>query len=267
MVTSTEEKLAKSLTAETTELLPYLPCLLQDLWELGSSPRDIIHLMSKHMMVTQDTRVLDLACGKGAVSVHVARETGCSLKSIDLMPEFINYARQKAVEYGVESLCEFVVGDITEAVKTEKGYDAVILGAVGDVLGSPEETINKLKNTIKPGGYLIIDDAYGEKGVAFDHYSREEWVDIFGKTSVMLLDELIIDDDELKELNQEQQGFITKRAEELKKKHPEKATLFDSYLQSQQAEVEQLENEISGVTMLLQTKQHTNQRNFSAILT
>jgi len=30
-----KEKLAKSLTAETTELIPYLPYLLQDLWELG----------------------------------------------------------------------------------------------------------------------------------------------------------------------------------------------------------------------------------------
>lgn len=32
---STEEKLAASLTAETTELLPYLPYLLQDLWTYG----------------------------------------------------------------------------------------------------------------------------------------------------------------------------------------------------------------------------------------
>ena len=32
-------------------------------------------------------------------------------------------------------MCEFVVGDITESVRTEKDYDIVILGAVGDVLG------------------------------------------------------------------------------------------------------------------------------------
>ena len=40
-----EEKLAKSLTAESVELIPYLPYLLQDLWELGSSPKDMIHLI------------------------------------------------------------------------------------------------------------------------------------------------------------------------------------------------------------------------------
>lgn len=131
-----EEKLAKSLTAESIELIPYLPYLLQDLWELGSSPRDILDLITEHIQVSKETRVLDLACGKGAVSVNLAKELGCMVKGIDLMPEFIAFALDKAQEFGVGELCEFVVGDITKLVETEKGYDLVILGAVGDVLGN-----------------------------------------------------------------------------------------------------------------------------------
>jgi len=61
-----EEKLAKSLTAESVELIPYLPYLLQDLWELGSSPKDILEMITKHIPVSKETKVLDLACGKGA---------------------------------------------------------------------------------------------------------------------------------------------------------------------------------------------------------
>ena len=61
-----EEKLAKSLTAESVELIPYLPYLLQDLWELGSSPKDMVHLISKNIITSEKTKVLDLACGKGA---------------------------------------------------------------------------------------------------------------------------------------------------------------------------------------------------------
>lgn len=45
--------------------------------------------------------------------------------------------------------------------------------------------------------------------------------------------------------------MIIKRANELKEQLPEKAYLFDSYIESQQAECDELENEISGVTMLL----------------
>ena len=48
---------------------------------------------------------------------------------------------QKAQEYGIADLCDFVVGDINEVVATEKDYDVVILGAVGDVLGNPSETL------------------------------------------------------------------------------------------------------------------------------
>jgi len=38
-MSNVEEKLAKSLTAESIESIPYLPDLLQDLWEPSSSPK------------------------------------------------------------------------------------------------------------------------------------------------------------------------------------------------------------------------------------
>jgi len=73
----------------------------------------------------------------------------------------------------------------------------------------------------------------------------------FNKTGVKLIEDKIIEDDEIAGLNNEQQKWIIKRANELKEKFPEKAYLFDSYIQSQQTECIELENEISGVTMLL----------------
>ncbi len=131
-----EEKLAKSLTAESVELIPYLPYLLQDLWELGSSPKDMVHLISKNIIISEKTKVLDLACGKGAVSIKLAKELGCQVKGIDIMQDFIENAKKKAREFKVETLCEFIVGDINQYVEVEKGYDIVILGAVGEVLGN-----------------------------------------------------------------------------------------------------------------------------------
>ena len=246
-----EEKLAKSLTAESTELIPYLPYLLQDLWELGSSPRDIAEMISKHIRFSKETRVLDLACGKGAVSITLARQLGCRIKGIDIIPEFINYAITKAQENGVEDFCEFVVGDITSLVHMERDYDIVILGAVGDVLGDPEKTISLLKKTVKKGGYIILDDAFAKQENNAKYLSKEKWLDVFDRAGVKLIDEKIIEDDELADINNEQQEWIVKRAFELKKELPEKAFLFDSYIKSQQAECDELENEISGVTLLL----------------
>ncbi len=247
-----EEKLAKSLTAESTEIIPYLPYLLQDLWELGSSPDVIIDMTLRHIHVPGETRILDLACGKGAVSVQVAKALGCKIKGIDIIPEFIDFADKKAQEYGVENLCEFMVGDINELVKIEKDYDIVILGAVGDVLGNPEETIQMLKSTVKNGGYIFIDDAYGNDDSDGSYLTREQWLMCFQNAGVKLLDERLIEDEEIAGINDEQQSFIVERANELKEKHPDKTALFDSYIRSQRAECDELENEISGVTMLLQ---------------
>ncbi|NLN07807.1 MAG: methyltransferase domain-containing protein, partial [Firmicutes bacterium] len=176
---------------------------------------------------------------------------GCMVKGIDIIPEFIAFAVKKAQEFGVEELCEFLVGDITELVKTEKDYDIVILGAVGDVLGNAEETINLLKKTIKKGGYIIIDDAYGNDGNNPQYPTREQWLAIFHKTGVKLIEDKIIEDDEIASINNEQLKWIIKRANELKERFSEKASLFDSYIQRQQAECIELENKISGVTMLL----------------
>jgi 2-polyprenyl-3-methyl-5-hydroxy-6-metoxy-1,4-benzoquinol methylase len=83
-MSSREEKLAKSLTAESTELIPFLPYLLQDLWELGSSPKDMINLISRNIDITKNTRILDLACGKGAVSVNMAKNLVARLKVLIL---------------------------------------------------------------------------------------------------------------------------------------------------------------------------------------
>lgn len=250
-MSNVEEKLAKSLTAESVELIPYLPYLLQDLWELGSSPKVIIDLILKHIPVSEKTRVLDLACGKGAVSIQVARALGCKVRGIDIIPEFINYADQKAQEYGVENLCEFKVRDINEAVAVNKGYDIVILGAAGDVLGNPEETIKKLKSTVKSGGYILIDDAYGNDISDVRYPTRNEWLLFFQNAGVKLLNERFNEVDEITSINDEQQPLIAKRADELKVKHPDKAHLFDSYVKSQLAECDELENELTAVTMLL----------------
>ncbi len=253
---NSEDKLARSLTAESTELIAFLPYLLQDLWELGSSPEDMIELLSRHVNASRTTRVLDLACGKGAVSVRIAQALGCRVKGIDMMPDFIDYARKKAEQYSVSSLCIFSVGDITEAVKVERNYDIVILGAVGDVLGSPDKTIEQLKDTVKPGGYILIDDGYGQQGADIDYYTREEWLEICRNHGVRLVDEKLIALEEVERINDEQQRHIRRRAEELKQRYPDQGHLFDSYIASQQAECDMLEQDISGVTMLLQEAGH-----------
>ena len=246
-----DEKLAKSLTAESTEIIPFLPYLLQDLWELGSSPKDMIDLISKNMIISKNTKILDLACGKGAVSISIAQRFGCQIKGIDLIPDFIDVAKEKSQEYKVESLCEFVAGDINESVEIEKSYDIVILGAVGEVLGNQEETLLKLSETIKMEGYVLIDDGYDRSESQGPYLTKEKWLEIIKKTGFELVADLPINESELLDVLEEQMKYLRRRTIELKDRYPERAQLFEDYMTSQLAECDELENDIIGVTMLL----------------
>ncbi|HSW57207.1 MAG TPA: class I SAM-dependent methyltransferase [Dehalococcoidales bacterium] len=248
------EKLAKSLTAETTELIPFLAYLLQDLWELGSEPEDIVELITKNCPVSNKLGILDLGCGKGAVSIHLAKELGCKVKGIDIMPEFIDYAWRKAREHGVESFCNFVVEDINQSVEIEKNYDIVIFGALGDLLGNRLETILKLKEIVKPAGYIIVDESYSNNESDDKFPTRETCLKTFKNAGVKLVAEKAIDNEKFAAINRYNQEQIIKRANELKLAHSDKTAMFDSYVESQQAECDELEGDLTGVTILLQVK-------------
>jgi ubiquinone/menaquinone biosynthesis C-methylase UbiE len=252
-MTTMEEKLAHSLTAESLELIPFLPYLLQDIWELGSIPKDVEHLLSRHDLVDSSAKILDLACGKGAVSIHLAGVFGCNVKGIDILPEFIDYAKNKAYEFGLSDVCKFIVEDINLSVDNEKNFDIVVFGAVGDVLGDRVETLSKLKRTIKPKGYCVIDDAYSLIQTDMKYPSRKQWIKDLDTAGFELVDEVIGDLDTVRDIDRFNQACIENRAEELKQAYPMQAEMFASYVRSQQAECDELENALTCFTWLLRS--------------
>jgi SAM-dependent methyltransferase len=256
-----EEKLACSLSAETTELLPFLPYLLQDFWELGSDPEVICDLIQKHVNITPATRVLDLACGKGAVSVRIAERFHVKVKGIDILPGFIEYAKQKADEHNVSDLCEFIISDINEAVDTEKDYDVVIFGAAGVVLGNPAEMLRKLKAVIKPGGYILIVESYLPENTkqndikcnSYELLTEKQWALLFEEAGLALIDTDFGENNDTPASGDSDTGmaFITARANELIAKHPDKKGIFEGYVRNQQNEYDDIENSFINPTWIL----------------
>lgn len=155
-----QQKLARSLTAESTELIPHLPYLLQDFWELGGEPDIMVSFLKQYANINSRHRVLDLTCGKGAVSVKLALAFDCACDGLDLMPEFIQEAQTKASEHGVADRCNFTVGDVNNAVSDSSDYDVAIWCAAGDLLGDYQATVAAVARVIKPGRYILLDDTY-----------------------------------------------------------------------------------------------------------
>lgn len=251
-----ESMVAASLDA-TPELLPYLPDLLADLWELGGSPEIFIDLLHPLKLTPEATRVLDLGCGKGAIAIRLAQEFGFPILGIDGFEPFIAEARKKAREHDVEQLCRFRCADLRDYLSPTEIYDVVIYAAVGGAPGNLKENVGKLRNCVRPGGYIIIDDAFladkTEPVPGYENYTTHRktlrQLSAFGDS---LLKEVIIPEAEIRSFNLRNTELIRRRAEKLARKYPEDAELIRSYVRKQEEETEILGREVACVVWLLQ---------------
>jgi len=250
-----EECVVMAMDGTEAELFPYLPYILQDLWEIGADPETVIHLIEKHANRYTELKVLDLGCGKGAVSVKLAAALGCQCHGIDAIPEFIGHARQKALEYGVQHLCTFETGDIRAKIHEWSGYDIIILGAIGPVFGNYFTTLTKLSPCINERGFIIIDDGYVEDNSNFIHPLIMKQSVIFDQVKsagMQLIDEIIISKNEIIESDDLIFNLLEKRCLELIRRHPQKSELFKRYIKNQEIENEVLANRVICSTMVVQ---------------
>lgn len=256
MSKQTEQSIADSLEVDR-QLLPYMPFLLQDLWALGSSVDFIIDVVGSLNLSPTQAKLLDLGCGKGAVSIHIASQCGLKVVGVDRMTPFLEDAQKKAIEYHVSHLCEFINQDIMEFVSVEHGFDLVILASLGGIFGSFKNTIATLRTQIRLGGYIVIDDGYLRKANSlkrkgYEHYkNHEDTIEELTAFGDILLQEINTTDVSLK-INDEYMNSIAKRGQELVAQHPELEDNINAYIQLQADECDVINNQIEGALWLLQ---------------
>lgn len=147
--------IARSLDTPA-ELGPHLAELFRLLTTLGGQPRVIVSML-RSAGIGRGSRVLDLACGKGAASIAAAKSLGCRSFGVDAFPPFIEEATRAAERAGVGRLCRFAVGDAARYEKRppRERYDAAMMIALWPV----SRAAPALRRLVHPGGHYIIDDA------------------------------------------------------------------------------------------------------------
>ena len=253
MISSVEKSVVVALDGTDCNLFPYLSYILQDLWELGTSPEVVLNLVKKHTTNQSVLKILDLGCGKGAVSIKLAKELNCQCHGIDAVKEFIAEAKNKAKEFNVEEYCSFERDDIRIRIRDLKGYDIIILGAIGPVLGDYYSTLMKVSKCIEETGLIIIDDGYIDDESEYSHPSMEKRSVILKQISdagMKLVDEIIINKEKIKESDAHMYRNLKKRCQELIEIHPDKRNFFVDYVRKQEEENEVLETKVICSTML-----------------
>ncbi len=249
-----KESVVASMDGADLDLYEFLPYIMQDIWEIGSDPQVICHLVEKNFTAYKRLRVLDLGCGKGAVSIKLAKRLGCQCLGIDAVSEFIEDAKKKAKEHKADELCTFEVGDIRECMNEQSGYDVIILGSIGPVLGNHYQTLLTLSNCLKVSGIFIIDDAYIEDSSNYSHpliYRHSAIMQQITAAGMQLIDEYIISKEDIKTSNDYIFTRIKKRCQELMDRFPFRKQLFNNYIRQQEIENEVLENELVCSTVVI----------------
>ncbi|MCG8509192.1 MAG: class I SAM-dependent methyltransferase [Rhodospirillales bacterium] len=144
-------------------LLPHLAFLLQDLPSLSGAEDEVAQVL-REVGFPKGGTLLDLGCGRGDIAIRLARAFDAEITGFDAHPPFIRIARQSAREAGLAHRCEFVAADLRRALDRSACFDAVLMIAVGSVLGDPAATLGALRAVVRDGGWMVIDDAYLEDG-------------------------------------------------------------------------------------------------------
>lgn len=103
-------------------------------------------------MIRPDDRVLECACGTGAISVAIA-PVCARLVATDYSEGMLSQARKKLATHSNVTVEQ---ADITALRYAADSFDVAVAGNVIHLLPEPGDALKELKRVVKPGGTIIV---------------------------------------------------------------------------------------------------------------
>jgi SAM-dependent methyltransferase len=114
---------------------------------------DIHQAVIERLQPQPGQRLLDLACGTGAVA-ELAAAVGAEVVGVDIAPALIDQARQRAAERGLE--IDYRVGD-AEALELEDASFDLVASTCGVMFAPDHQAVaRELARVTKPGGRIAL---------------------------------------------------------------------------------------------------------------
>jgi SAM-dependent methyltransferase len=120
-------------------------------------------LLGKRLGLGAESRVLDIASGRGGPALVLARTFGCTVEGIEIEPAFQEVAVGRARELGLAERVAFRVQDASTAELPEETYDAALCLGASFVYGDLAETISRLAPAVRPGGHVVVGEPYWKR--------------------------------------------------------------------------------------------------------
>ncbi|MGC9445104.1 MAG: class I SAM-dependent methyltransferase [Candidatus Methanospirareceae archaeon] len=95
----------------------------------------------------------------GQTAVYLARQHGCYVVGVDVLPRMVERSEELAEREGVADLTEFLVAAAQELPFEDEYFDAVITESVTAFLENKQQAVNEYVRVTKPGGYVGLNES------------------------------------------------------------------------------------------------------------
>src|SRR6266851_3913561 len=108
--------------------------------------------------LTRDSRVLDVAAGRGTSAFRLAQSFGCEVVGVDLSQENVRLASEEAVIRGVVNRVSFQPADAEGLPFDDCSFDAILCECAFCTFPNKQTAAGEFSRVLKPGGHLGLSD-------------------------------------------------------------------------------------------------------------
>ena len=108
--------------------------------------------------LTRDSRVLDVAAGRGTSAFHLAQSFGCEVVGVDLSEDNVKLATEEASIRGVANVVSFRLADAEKLPFDTHAFDAILCECAFCTFPNKQTAAGELCRVLKPGGRLGLSD-------------------------------------------------------------------------------------------------------------
>jgi SAM-dependent methyltransferase len=119
-----------------------------------------IRQLGEWLRLGPESRVLDVACGRGGPSLVLGSTFGCRITGVERAPEFAGVARERVAAAGLDQLIEIVEADARDFSLEANAWDAALCLGATFVWDGLEGTLAALCPAVRPGGHVVVGEPF-----------------------------------------------------------------------------------------------------------
>ena len=148
--------------------------------------KEKIVLLGERLGLGPESHVLDIASGRGGPALLLAETFGCSVRGVEISPDFHAVAVARTAAAGLAERVTIELGDGAAATLEPESYDAALCLGASFVWGSLAHTVEALAPAVRPGGFVVVGEPYWRRLPLPEEYEdrRELWTTLEGTVTI-----------------------------------------------------------------------------------